>query len=101
MQECTHGLLEHGGTEAGGESRIAGRTAMLGVGRGQGGAVTADDEAVKLLDGPAQQLEAHDQTDDADAGAGKHAVRGDVPGRGDEAGVNRVPVPKHLREPAV
>ena len=56
----------------------------------------ADEKAVVLLDRAPEELERHDEQDDADAGACEHACRGDVPGGGDEAGVDCVPVPEHL-----
>jgi len=37
------------------------------------------DVAIIFLRGLAQKLERHDKQDDADAGAGEHAARSDVP----------------------
>ena len=67
-------------------------------GQGFGGRLLAlaEEEAVVLLDGATEELERHGQQDDADARAGHHARRGDLPRRGDEARVDRVPVPQHL-----
>lgn len=58
--------------------------------------VLLHDEAVVLLGQAAEELEGHDEEDDADAGAGEHALGLDLPGLGDEAGVDDVPVPEHL-----
>jgi len=58
----------------------------------------ADQKSVVFLDAASEELEEHDQQDDADTGSGEHACAADVPGRRDEAGVDRVPVPKHLSQ---
>lgn len=55
-----------------------------------------DEEAVVLLGQAAEELESHDEEDDTDAGTREHALGLDLPGLGDEAGVNDVPVPEHL-----
>ena len=39
----------------------------------------SDDVAIIFLRGSTQELERHDEQDDADTGAGKHAARSDVP----------------------
>lgn len=74
-----------------------------------------DDLAIIFLWGPTQELERHDEEDDADARAGKHAVRVIMPWWGDEAfaqlakeasnvvgtiwrtRIDGVPIPKHLQ----
>lgn len=61
------------------------------------GAVLSDQKAVVLFGGAAEHFEGDDQQHNADAGAGKDAAGGDLPGLGDEAGVDGVPVPEHLR----
>ena len=58
--------------------------------------VLAHEKAIVLFDGAAEKLEKDAEEDDADAGAGEHALAGDVPGGGDKACVDGVPVPKHL-----
>lgn len=76
--------------------------------------VLPDDVAVVLARGTAEELERHDEEDDADARPGHHAAGCDMPLRGEEAweegvsggkqgdrqelltGVDRVPVPQHL-----
>lgn len=119
VYQRTDGLLEHAWAE--GRHGDAGRASQLaavdglearlgGIGWGSGlgcggggrgrflelGGVLLDDEAVVLLGQAAEELEGHDEEDDADAGAGEHALGLDLPGLGDEAGVDDVPVPEHL-----
>ena len=67
----------------------AGR-ALLGLGL---------DQAVEFALQAAEAFEQEHEADDADAGAGEHAVGGDVPCRGEEARVDGVPVPEHLSWP--
>lgn len=59
--------------------------------------VTRDEKAVELLGTTAQELKQHHQQHDANAGDSKGPGRAHMPGRGDEAGVDGVPVPEHLR----
>ena len=58
--------------------------------------VDAAKVVVELALETAEELEDHDEEDDANAGAREGPLAGDVPGAGDEAGVDRVPVPEHL-----
>lgn len=55
----------------------------------------ADNEGVVFAADAPEELQTEDEANDADAGAGEHPARGDVPGFGEEAGVYGVPVPKH------
>lgn len=71
--------------------RQAGRTDRC---RGEGGALL--DQPVIFALQAAEELEEEHEGYDADAGADEHAVGGDVPCRGQEAGVDGVPVPQHL-----
>lgn len=105
MQQRADGLLPEVRAEGGdgcARRSVAVLAAIRGRGRGGGGGclvsgdVLLDDVAVPFLDGAAEELEGHDEEDDADAGAGEHTLAGDAPGRGDEAGVDGVPVPQHL-----
>lgn len=121
MYQRTDGLLEHAwaeGRHGSGdrashlsavdrlESRLGGIGCSSRLGRSGGGGsgrflelvgVLLDEEAVVLLGQAAEELQSHDEEDDADAGARKHALGLDLPGLGDEAGINDVPVPEHLR----
>lgn len=54
-------------------------------------------EPVILLAGAPQHLQRNDEQHNADARAGEVALGGDLPGLGDEAGVDGVPVPEHLQ----
>lgn len=108
VQQCANGLLQkvwaipstnRRGTD---RSRAAFSGAALGGGRqdcgfNSGLGVLPDEEAVVLLDGTAEHLKRDDEQDDAYARAGKDGIGGDLPRRGDEARVDRVPVPEHLR----
>lgn len=55
-----------------------------------------DDVAVVFLACATEEFERHDQEDDADAGAGEGPSGVNVPGAGEEASVDCVPVPQHL-----
>lgn len=57
----------------------------------------AEEVAVIFLNNTTEKLQSHDQEDDSDAGAGEHAGGSNVPCLADEAGIDGVPVPKHLR----
>lgn len=60
------------------------------------GDVLLDEQSVVLLDGAAEELEEDGEADDADAGAGEHALGGDLPVLTDEAGVDGVVVEHHV-----
>jgi hypothetical protein len=118
VYQRTDCLLEHAWAEGrhGGADRasqlaaVDGLEALGGIGWGSrlgcggGGSrrflelvgVLLDDEAVILLGQAAEEFQGHDEEDDTNARAGKHALGLDLPGLGDEAGVNDVPVPEHL-----
>lgn len=53
----------------------------------------AHEVAVVFLTCSAQELERHDEENDADARAGEHSAGGDVPRGSDKAGVDGIPVP--------
>lgn len=55
--------------------------------------MSADEVAVVFLCGAPEQFEGHDEEDDADAGTGHHGFGFYLPGGGDEASVDGVPVP--------
>ena len=54
------------------------------------------DQVFEIALQTAEAFEEEHEADGPDAGAGKHAVGGDVPFWGEEARINGVPVPKHL-----
>ena len=62
----------------------------------QCGVIAAYQIAIELPLGPAQELQRDDEEDDPDTASGECAVRLDVPGAGEEAGVDGVPIPEHL-----
>ncbi|KAL3958604.1 hypothetical protein ACCO45_006766 [Purpureocillium lilacinum] len=111
VQEGADRLLE----DVGPEGRHDGRTDTAGGGGDRRGSVLAtdgaavgtcalvlgdvlaDEEAVELLDGAADELERHGEEEDADAGTGEHAARGDVPLAREEARVDGVEVEEHLQ----
>lgn len=58
--------------------------------------LASEDDAPVVL--PAQSpdgLDGHAEKEDTDDTTGEHGLRADMPGRGQEAGVDGVPVPKH------
>ena len=59
------------------------------------------DQAFEFALQTAEEFEEEHEAGNSHAGAGKHAVGGDVPFWGEEARINGVPVPEHLswREP--
>ena len=70
----------------------------MGNGNGAAGIarVARNQEPVKLLRAPPQELEQHHQQHNADARHRKRPRRANMPGLGDEARVDCVPVPEHL-----
>lgn len=53
----------------------------------------AEKKGVVLVAYASQELKTHDEQGSADAGCDEHGIVGNVPGGGDEAGVDDVPVP--------
>jgi hypothetical protein len=118
VQKSPDGLLEDVGAEAGDRSAgsrgeavdaatgavIARALGGLSSGGGDGGGgrvglnVLPGDELVVFLAGAAESFEKDDEEKDANAGASKGASSPDVPASGDEARVDGVPVPQHLKK---
>jgi hypothetical protein len=55
-----------------------------------------EDHGVELLAHETENFEDDDEEGDADAGGGHHAAIFDLPGFGEEACIDSVPVPEHL-----
>ncbi len=58
--------------------------------------VSADKVTIVFLAGAAEELESHDEEDNADARACEGPLRGDSPGASDKARIDGIPIPKHL-----
>ena len=74
-----------------GDSVVAIRAGRLAIGDEQ-----AQVAVILALNTP-DHLERDDKQDNADAGGGERAVGADVPGAGEEAGIDDEPVPEHLQ----
>ena len=58
--------------------------------------IATDQIPIKIALDSAEKLERYHQKDDADATTSESSSRSDVPGLGEEACVDGIPIPQHL-----